>query len=662
MLIFCFWLANTFTIAQKSDVKSPDIKLGQLTPDQFKKTASDSTAEATVLYDYGEVFFDMNNNGLWMNYKRHIRIQIHKKSAYKRATVEIFSRRGKAGQHEFVSNFEGYTYNLSNGMVLVDKLGKSGHFIEKASDALWLEKYTLPNVREGAIIEYSYTIQTPFSISVNPRTWRFQQDIPVNWSEYRITIPDYFYYKMIMNGYLSLLVNEQKPINVDILGYSGVGATAYRFVLKDAPAFRQEAYMTTEDDYLNKIDFELARYQLPTGFGQDFSVSWETLGKTLLADPEFGGQIRRTGFLRDKAKELLAQKTDTLERIKAAYNFIRQNIKWTREAALWSDVGIKKVFENKKGDAADINLMLIALLREMDIDANPVILSTRAHGRVSEQFPLLKRFNYVIAQVSVKGKDMLLDATDALLVPGVLPVHCLNGMGRLIHPTKSRFVSLEPVERDIDSYIGSFDIKEDGEVAGLLKHSHAGYSALDARTRFADNGKTKYLEAVQKKRPVWQIESADFTGIDTDANAFNANFTLSIPDACGRAGDRLYLRPMLTEGQGSNPFKEANRIYPVDFGFQKEETFVATYTLPKGYQVEEMPKPVSMVLPENGGRFVFQVGLNVDNKLQVMSRILLRKPMYYAEEYGALRELFNQVIAKHAEPIVLKRGELVEKK
>lgn len=119
---------------------------------------------------------------------------------------------------------------------------------------------------------------------------------------------------------------------------------------------------------------------------------------------------------------------------------------------------------------------------------------------------------------------------------------------------------------------------------------------------------------------------------------------------------------MLTEAHGENPFKEAERLYPVDFGTQIEETFTATYTLPEGFQVEEMPKPVSMVLPDNGGRFLYQLAVTNGNQLQVVSRIILRKTRYLAGEYGPLRELFSRIAAKHAEQVVLKRGTVAEKK
>ncbi|MFD2936876.1 transglutaminase domain-containing protein [Spirosoma flavum] len=665
LIIVCFLIRVPTSFAQKLVDLAPVIKFGKITPDQFTNSTTDSTAEAVVLYDYGEVTFDNDPNDLWLVCQYRVRIQIRKKSAYDRATIQLMTRRGKMGQHEYVTDFDGYTYNLVNGNIAINRLAKTGHFTEKASDEAWFEKYTLPNVREGSIIDYQYTVRTPFGVSSNPRTWRFQQNIPVNWSEYRITIPDYFFYKMMLSGYLTMTVNDRTSTTVDLLpGQASVHATGYRFAMKGVPAFREEAYMTTADDYLAKIDFELASYQVPGATGlisKNFSVGWEAMDKTLLDDIDFGGQIKRAGFLRETAKSLLTQQTDTLGRVTAAYDFIRRTIKWNDEDGLWSLDGIKKVFDNKKGNAADINLMLIALLREMAIDANPVILSTRAHGRINEDYALLRKFNYVIAQVSVGGKDLLLDATDPYLAPGMLPVHCLNGTGRLVHPTTPRFISLLPAERDVEVHTGTFTLADDGEVAGTLVHSHGGYSAWSTRKQFTIDGKVKYLESLQQKHPVWQIEKADFLGTDLKATSFNINYTIAIPEACSKAGDRLYFKPMLTEAHTDNPFKESERLYPVDFGVLIDETFTATYTLPTGFRVEEMPKPTSIQLPENGGRFLYDVSVNATNQLRVVSRILLRRPMYFASEYGPLRELFSRIVAKHAEQVVLKR-EVSEKK
>jgi transglutaminase-like putative cysteine protease len=646
---------------QKLAGPAPSVKFGKIEPAQFAVPTTDSTAEAIVLYDLGDVQFEVSNSEIWMVFTHHIRTLIRKKSGYERATLALGARRTKAGKQEAVTSIDGYTYNLADGVVKVDRLNKTGRFTERVSDTYLLEKYTLPNVREGSIIEYQYTIRTPFSVAHSPRTWRFQQDIPVNWSEYRIVIPDYFYYKMIMGGYLPLALNERKSRQDHLLpGYEGL-ASIYRFAVKDAPAFRDEAYITTDEDYLSKIDFELASYTFPTQTTQNFSLDWESLDKTLLDEPNFGRQYNRAAFLRETAKSILAQHKDSLARVTAAYEFIRQSIKWNGESAL-STESLKKVFDNKKGDAGDINLMLIALLREMDMDANPVILSTRSHGRISETYALIKRFNYVVAHVSVGGKDLLLDATDPYLKPGVLPRHCLNGMGRLISPQGSRFIPLTPADRETNVHSGRFTINEDGDLAGTMEHAQGGYNAWSARKEFTTQGQTKYLDEVRKKRTNWQIDKATFTGTGPTDDTFKATYTMTIPEACSQAGERLYFRPMITEAQGVNPFKEPERLYPVDLGAAMDEMYSAVYTLPTGFKVEEMPKGASISLPDNGGRFLYQIAALSENQFQVVSRLSLRRPVYSAEEYSALRELFSMIVAKHAEQVVLKRTTLAEKK
>lgn len=655
----------TAVMAQKnkSVPVAPDCKFGTISREQFTAKMADSTAEAVVLYDYGEVSFEENNGTIWISQSYHVRTRIHKKSAYDRAIIQIPIHRSSVANSELVADFDGYSYNITDGNITIDRVAKSNHFTEKVSDNYSIEKYSLPNVREGTIIEYRYVLRTPFSVNYNPRTWYFQQSVPVNWSEYRIVIPDYFYYKVLQSGYLMMAINERKNTTVDLYpGQNGASASSYRFVMKDIPAFRDEPFITTDEDYLAKIEFELASYQWVDLRKHDISVDWPSLDRTLLTDADFGGQIRRTGFLREMAKTLLSQSNDTLSRVTAAYEFIRKTVKWNEKAGLYPSEDIKKVFDNKKGNAAGINLMLVALLREMDLDANPVILSTRSHGRVNESYALIRKFNYVVAHITVGGKDMLLDATDPLLAPGMLPIHCLNGTGRLVHQSKSKFISLVSPERDAVARIGSFIISDDGDISGTLKQSYGGYGAWMARKQFVSEGKVKYLADIQKKRPVWQIEKATFSGETWQTSAFNSDLTLTIPEACGRAGDKLYLHPMLTEGQGANPFKEAERLYPVDLGFGKEETFIATYTLPTGYEVEEMPKGVSMTLPNNEGRFIYQVAVTPTNQLQVNSRILLRKAVYTADDYQSIRELFARIVAKHAEPVVLKLSSVAEKK
>ncbi|UFH53681.1 DUF3858 domain-containing protein [Spirosoma sp. KNUC1025] len=335
------------------------------------------------------------------------------------------------------------------------------------------------------------------------------------------------------------------------------------------------------------------------------------------------------------------------------FDYVRRTMNWNGESSIWAS-DLKSLLTNKKGDSGDINLLLIALLHALDVEAYPVILSTRSHGQITEELALIRKFNYVVAQVTIGGKTLLLDATDPYLTLGMLPVHCLNGIGRLIDPPNSRFVSLLPKDRLAEVKTAQLTLDESGKLSGSLVNSYAGYAAWINNKLFGVAGKTGYLDAIHKAHKEWQIQDVTFPETD-QSDAFAVDYKLTILDACTQAGERLYFKPMFTEAHSENPFKESYRRYPIDFAFPMDETFTATYTLPNGFQVEELPKPVSMTLPKDSGRFLYKVSVS-GNQLQVNSRIILRKPVYSPDEYLALRELFTQIVAKHSEQVVLKHN------
>ncbi len=646
-----FFLMTSLSFSQ--DKALPAIKFGDVLPDVIKMKVypKDSTAEAVVLYDGGETYFERSAGAIFITQIIHQRIKILKKSALDRGSFKIPVIRVNSTTQDYLDNIKGFTYNDNDGSPTKDKLTKDMIFQEKASETLTYTKVSMPNIKEGSVIEYTYRKQTPLTISLNPPTWYFQQGIPVERSDYKITIPAYFYYRMIMNGYLPLTVNNHKDVNINDFSVNGI---EYNFVVQDAPAFRDEAYITTESDYLSKIDFELASVNWPGVLIKDFSLDYPNLNKTFLEEADFGLQYKKTNFLKDIANEIKAKNGDSTSRLQAAVNYITKNVKWNESSGLYC-TGLKKILEKKTGDAGDINLLLIALLREIGFDANPVILSTRSHGRIHEQYALVRRFNYVVAHIDNAGKDLLIDATDEHLKVGMLPYSCLNHKGWLVHPTNARFVSLEPTERDLEFEKADIKIDEEGEMKGIFTKSYAGYSAWGARTALKKDGKEKFLEDVKKGKTNWTITKAEYNNQDDISSAIEAKYEVEMTDYVTKAGNMMYLKPMLSEGHNENPFKDTERLFPIDFAMPIDETFMAIYEIPAGYAALEVPKNLALSLPENGGKFAYVVN-STGNKITVTSRLSFRKTQYNSGEYGFLKEFYDQIVKKHNEQIVLKKN------
>jgi hypothetical protein len=610
-------------------------KFGVISQAEFADgvTGADSTAEAVMLYDRGDVTFRMDSQkGLVMIFKYWGRIKILKESGLSRASIAIPFRKG--------------TYKF-------EKMKKSAIVRENVSDKMNLVKINLPNVVKGSVIEYTYTKETPLNTQDHPDKWHFQGGIPIKWSEYRMIVPGFLYYKIVMGGYLNLHIHKEENISYNA-GVPGTNsnATSHRFVVKDSPAFLNEPFITSESDYLSSLSFELSTISLPsTGF-KSYSNTWENVDKTFMTVNWFGGQLKRWPFIKDAAGVIAAKSADPKIRMWMAFEHTRNTIKWNESAGNGGD--IKKAFDNKKGNAAEVNLFLVNLLKELGMEANPVVLSTRNNGMVLEHIPSLEKFNYVVGHVMINEQEVLLDATGANLLPGILPEHTLNSFGRLI-PQKGtgRFIDLSPKMKKITFESVEANINpESGELEGKYKLSYGGYQALRWKSNITTEQQNKVAENLESQNPDWEFEDVNVEDKSDSSNimvTITYNFRTEEQNA-----DRIYFNPMLGGRIKKHELTAPYRIYPLDFTATSNSVYLGKFVIPDNYEIEEMPKSEVVNLPDNGGRFLYGI-TNQNGLLTINSTISLNRIQYTAEEYTYLRQFFDMIVKKHAQPIVLKK-------
>ena len=643
-----------------------------------KNFVADSAAEAVVLCDFGRSRFETGSGDFKLVFERVTRIKILKKSGYDWATVRVPLYK-KGTNEEKISALRGFTYNMVNGQLVKEKMASDATFMEQRTANNFVRKFTLPNVREGSVIEYTYTINSDFLI--NFQDWQFQYNIPVRWSEYRASIPEYFDYKQLFQGYEPLVVHERTEattqytfsqsgsFNDDGGGLSGgTGRTGpssttvtprvtnYRWAMKQVPAFRDEPYMTTSKDYVARVDFEMAGTKWPGRPYESVVGSWEKIDYELLNHENLGQQLKRGGFLKAELAAITAQHSDPEARAAAVHSLVRKAVKYNGTDWILSTGSLKRAYDQHSGNAADVNLLLIAALREAGLDANPLILSTRDHGRLIESLALLSSFNYVVAHVTLPGnKELLADATEAFVPCGMLPTRCLNGTGRLLLPGdgKSRWVSLAPAQRYINYHQIQLTMDERGGLKGKVHQEKGGYAGIDYRQTLVEKGEKKFMEDMAKTHEGWTIPTYTFKQRETLSKPLTLDYEFTAPGADAPA-PTLYLNLVRQFSEERNPFVHEDRRFPVDFAAPLDEVLMFTVTLPSGYEPDEMPKPAAIKLANDGGLFTYQVAAT-PGSLQIVSRLSLRRAVYSAEEYASLRQFYSLMLAKHAEQIVLKK-------
>ncbi len=670
-------LFTVFTI----DLNAQDFKMkfGKINMEDLKMTKydKDTSASAVVLGELGDIDFQYNKTQGYFEiiFKRHTRIKILNKNGYRWADHEI-SLYDDNKIEERVASLKAYTYNLEKGKLVKDKLTKGSQFEEKKSKYWNAMKFTMPNVREGSIIEYTYTIKSNYRFRLPE--WYFQYTIPVRWSELNVETPEYYIYKKWMKGYEALDINEQTRGNKSIQLVSKTRETPtmqgsnspgteynrtdvkyktniYRMVAKDVPAFDEEPMTTSIENYISKINFELSTINWPNTPLKHYTESWESINKILMENENFGKQLNGGAFLNDKAEQITTDYTEALKKMVLAYEFIRNRMKWDGSYGKYSTASLRSAYNDKEGSAGDINLMLTLMLKKVGLKADPVVLSTRSNGIINSYNPVITQFNYVIAHVNIDGKDYLLDATDPLCTFNILPPRCLNGKGFIVSKQGYKWIDLNPDLEYKYTTMANLKINEEGELIGYISNSRKDYAAYSLRKQIEkEKNEDEFIEEIENDNPGLTIENYKYTNIDSIYKPIKEYYEVIIGDKAEMVSDFIYFNPMLFEQVENNPFKLKERKYPVDFSYPIKETYVLNLEVPDGYIVDELPASFQLQLPGNSAAFSYMVNTQ-GNRIQLLNKIFINKPVFIYDEYSQLVDFYNKIVEKHAEQIVFKK-------
>lgn len=656
-------------VAQKAPLKFGDVSLDELKMEVYDR---DPAASAVVLADFGESAISFSqSNGFELRFKRICRIKILKKDGYDWAT-QLIPVYKQDNVDEKVSGLKGVTFNLENGKVVESKLEKSAIFTENVNENWDNVKFTMPNVREGSVIDFTYQVTSPYVF--NFQDWSFQTTIPTIVSEYNAYIPEYFEYQKYAQGYVGLKVSDVKSGRKTITfnskergsGFSSAPTSfsshqieydemAYKWVATDVPAFKEEPHMTTYKDYISKLNFELAAIKMPNKPVQTVMGTWENISKELMDSPRFGDVINKPNYLNKMIEGMKLDKSDPNKTIASIYSLVRNTIEWNGYYRFLADDNLKKMLEEKRGSSADINLTLVALLRKAGLTSYPIVISTRDHGVIRKQFPLSSQFNYVLASVEHEGRLVLLDATDRSLPIELIPKRCLNGTGLLIDGSSPRWVDLSANIKTRSITESNLEFDQNGSLKGKVVFTKEGYEGHEMRASIFQQGEEKFNGKISDLNN-WTIHSSSFENKESSSLPLKATYEVSFNEHSSADSQVIYLDLLSGSRITDNPFKMEKREYPVDFGNAFESITVAKLKLPEGYIVDEMPQPAAVALPGNAGKYIHSIS-NSAGVLSLTSQFVINKPLFTQLEYPYLREFYSKVIAKQQEQIVLKKVE-----
>jgi uncharacterized protein YcnI len=624
-------------------------KIGQTTPTevQMGSYANDRKAKALVLYEHANYYRDDRNNYRFAtDYYKRIKI-FDKDEAQDKTIINIYT-----GKDEMVKDIKGITYYLEDGRQKSIALAKDQIFTSQVNERVTKTSFTLPAIIDGAVIEYSYKITTPY---LTIRDWLFQSDIPKLKSQFDLAILGNFQYNVRLTGFYDLDINKNSVKNqCMLLPDGGMSPCAiYSYGMNNSPAFEEEDYMLSKKNYLSRISLDLksitSKTQVGAGYNErietkvkNYTKTWKDADKALRLD-FLNNQGSKKNFFKKKLSDEILSEADEFVKAKKIYDFIRDHYTWNEINWVSSDILVKESFEKKSGSVDEINLSLYNSLQAAKIESYITLVSTRENGMPTKLFPVITDFNYLIIKVVVNGEEHFLDATNKYRPFGQIPFKCLNGEARVFDFKKgSYWQNINKARRAERQVTYDLNFDNEGFIQAFVKLSNSRYFANEIRSKYYEFGEDEYIANKESMGKNFEIEDYKITDLTTLDKPVAESFTL-ISDDSFIGQENIKLSPIVFPTIKSNPFKLDDRLFPVDFGHQRFVTQRITVNLPEGYKVMSVPNDTGVKLPNNGGNYVFKVQ-NKGNQVRIYIRYQIAKKVFTSDEYFYLKEFFNKIL------------------
>jgi hypothetical protein len=368
---------------------------------------------------------------------------------------------------------------------------------------------------------------------------------------------------------------------------------------------------------------------------------------------------KKTSGLGEIVKKITQDLNDKpFAKMQALFDYVKQNITWNGELShLATAKKPENILQSRKGNAADLNLLLVALCKEAALKSYPTVLATKETGKASPDAPILNRLNYAVAAVEIDNKTYLLDATSPNHTPDFLPLNCLNGKA-LVIGNAPQTIDLKPTTENTKNMALDLQVLPTGELSGTMNGEESGYIAHRSREIAKNNNielciqKSLQLEGKGINILSYQVLNDTLpyqnlqikASIQATANAANTVATTK----------EISWLPLFVLGESINPFADTQRKYPVDFVFPFTENFTLVYHIPANYQLKTLPSNSTFGTEDKSLSYIFEI-LQSNGTLKVLHQLKVNQSKVEPAKYEDLRNFWEKIVQKHKEKIVLER-------
>lgn len=635
----------------------PKIKWGKPSQEELEMTAYDKNpeAEAVVLYNETSVKIDFKYESFTLEKFVKCRIKVLKPQGKDWANGEVVYsyNNGTPGAREVLNGLKAASYNLVDGKVVKTQMDKSMVFNEDISKRLRRTKFTVPQVQEGTVIEYEYSTTSDFYFSIDD--WEAQEKIPVAYTYYKVTIPEYFKFNCQQTGLCNLeSAREEKNVALALKGGAvTIRADEYEFAGHDLPMIRKEPMCFNPFNYGTKVCVELSGITVPGSVYKSFAQTWEDIDRQLMEDDDFGKRITKNPLKAEMEAQGIKNITDPVEKIAQTYRLLKSKVRWNEDYAMHATEKASKVLKDGTGSNADMNFMLISMLRDAGIDCYPAVMSTRSNGLLSMARPSMNKLNTMIVAIPQGDKYIYMDGSAELGWVNVLPSDLLSNQVRIVKgEDKSTWANLFTHSTEKDVFYITANVNPDGTIEGKRVEKYQGVGALNHRLAFKHaKDSTEYIRDIERSDNL-EVKSYKATGMTEFGPTAQEEFEFTAQTEV--AGDLIYVKPFIDTFMAQSPFTDETRDMPIELPSTSSIMLTCIINIPEGYDVDEMPQ--NKGFRTDDGNMTCRMAYVVNDGMVTSTlRFNVNDVLYAPQMYGSIKGFYDEIAKANGEMIVLKK-------
>jgi|LakMenE01Jun11ns_1017448.scaffolds.fasta_scaffold9959454_16 hypothetical protein len=651
--IIVFFLFASICFGQKS-------KERKITVEDLKQTAHqiDTSAVAAIIDKRSTVKYIYDkSNGFHIVQDIEYVYKIYKKQGLKYADFEIPYYIGyKEINKDRVNIAIAETYNLVDNKIVKSVVKKESTFKTKQNEYWEVLKLSFPNVREGSIFKIKYQLKT-FDIGELP-DYHFQYSIPVDYAELRTYIPEFYIYKTTQTGMRTINTDSKMSNGSQSFEdeYNRTASFSFKqidsyFYLEDVPALKNEPLIDNLENYRTTLFHELEVIRMPDQDVKKVSMTWEDVGQSIKSDNVFKDIFSTEKSFENHLGVLLNDTMSKEEMMHKIFRNVQMYSNWNGNYGIYKLKTPVEIFNNKTGSISEINSLLIKMLREKEINAYPLLISTVNNGVAV--FPTKRKFNAFITAVDFDGKIYLMDPSDKFSSINVLPARNLNWDGQMVrHDHRVEKISLTPKLKSNKNLNIQYQI-ENGSVKGKLRNSYTNHQAYKYLRENDKSHAETNLERLDN-----QYQSFEIKNLVIDQSEVNNKFTVTetfdfdADQSVDVISNKTMVNPFLGLANFLNPFTSEERKLPIYFGHAQQLRFQATISINETMSVEHLPESISININGDLLSFVYRLTQS-QGKINASITLDINQAIYNSGNYDEIKEFFTRMTAKMKEKIIL---------